>query len=183
MLIYVLVGVAVLIATLIGFIASRPERFVVSRSEVIAAPAEVIFGQVNDLHKWEPWSPWEKLDPHCKRTFEGAPAGVGAVYGWLGDPKTVGSGRMTILESVPAEKIVIKLEFFTPFKGLAVCDFVFTPQGEKTKVTWSMRGTCNFMAKAMHLVMNMDKMIGTQYAKGLADLKVVVEGEKSGAGK
>ncbi len=177
MLLYILIGVAVLVALLIAFIATRPDAFVVSRSEVMAVSPAAVFAHVNNLRKWEPWSPWEKLDPGLKRTFEGPEAGVGAVYNWLGDPKNVGSGRMTILESRPAELVLIKLEFFTPFKGEGICDFVFTPEGEKTKVTWSMRGTCNFMAKAMHLVMNMDKMIGTQYAKGLADLKVLVEGK------
>jgi hypothetical protein len=42
-------------------------------------------------------------------------------------------------------------------------------------VTWSMTGQNNFMAKAIHLFMNMDKMIGRQFEKGLAEMKSVVE--------
>ena len=42
-------------------------------------------------------------------------------------------------------------------------------------VTWSMLGKNNFMSKAFHLVMNMDKMVGGDFEKGLASLKGVVE--------
>ena len=42
-------------------------------------------------------------------------------------------------------------------------------------MTWSMSGDKNFMAKAIHLFMNMDKMIGGQFEKGLAEMKSIVE--------
>ncbi len=175
MVTYVLIGIAVLMVLLVVFVATRSNEFHVARSVTINAPAGVVFGHVNDLRKWRAWSPWEKVDPEMKRTYEGAEAGEGAVYSWDGN-KNVGSGRMTILESVEGALVRIRLEFFTPFKGLATSDITFKEEGGKTVVTWSMRGEKNFMAKAMHLLINMDKMIGGQYEKGLADLKVVAEG-------
>ncbi len=45
----------------------------------------------------------------------------------------------------------------------------------KTAVTWSMFGEKNFMAKAVHLFMNMDKMIDGQFEQGLANMKSIVE--------
>jgi hypothetical protein len=38
-----------------------------------------------------------------------------------------------------------------------------------------MVGRNNVMAKAVHLFMNIDKMVGGQFEKGLAQMKSVVE--------
>jgi uncharacterized protein YndB with AHSA1/START domain len=129
---------------------------------------------VNDFHKWEAWNPWGKLDPAMKESYEGAPAGVGAVYTWTGNSQ-VGEGRMTITESRPNELIRIKMEFLKPFAATSTAEFTFRPEGNRTTVTWTMEGTNNFMAKAVHLVMNMDRMIGGQFEKGLAAMKSVAE--------
>jgi hypothetical protein len=87
----------------------------------------------------------------------------------------VGEGRMTITESRPSDLIRIKLEFFQPFAGTSIAEFTFKPGGNQTAVTWSMAGENNFMAKAIHLFMNMEKMIGGQFEKGLAQMKSVAE--------
>ena len=110
-----------------------------------------------------------------KQTYEGAPAGVGAIYKWVGNNQ-VGEGRMTITESRPSELIRIKLEFYKPFAATNTAEFTFKPAANPTAVTWSMTGSKNFMAKAIHLFMNMDKMIGGQFEKGLASMKSIVEG-------
>ena len=87
---------------------------------------------------------------------------------------------MTILECRPDELIRIKLEFFKPFKGTNTAEFTFVPQGDnQTQVTWAMFGPKNFIAKALHMVCSMDKMIGGQFEKGLANLKAVVSSEWS----
>ena len=109
-----------------------------------------------------------------KQTYEGAPAGTGAIYSWVGN-KEVGEGRMTMTESRPSDLIRIKLEFFKPFAATNIAEFTFKPEGNQTAVTWSMTGENNFMAKAIHLFMNMDKMIGGQFEKGLAQIKSLVE--------
>ena len=101
-------------------------------------------------------------------------AGTGAIYTWAGN-KEVGEGRMTIIESRPSDLIRVKLEFFKPFAATNIAQFTIKPEGNQTVVTWSMTGQNNFMAKAIHLFMNMDKMIGGQFEKGLAEMKSVVE--------
>src|SRR6266850_5363974 len=93
MLSNILIGLAVLVVVFIIVVATRPDSFRVTRSITIPAPAEVVFAQVNDLHKWEAWNPWGKLDPAMKQAYEGAPAGAGAVYTWAGN-RQVGEGRM-----------------------------------------------------------------------------------------
>jgi carbon monoxide dehydrogenase subunit G len=128
---------------------------------------------VNDFHNWQAWSPWAKMDPTAKNSFAGTPSGEGALFSWAGNNK-VGEGRMTIMESRPSESIRIKLEFLKPFQATNTAEFTFQPTGEGTLVTWSMSGKNSFMAKAVVLVMNCDKMVGGQFEQGLANLKDVV---------
>src|SRR5882724_8090568 len=174
MLQIILIAFAVIVVVLVSIVALQPSDFRVARSATISAPPPAVFAQVNDFHKWEAWNPWGKIDPAMKQTYEGAPAGVGAIYTWVGN-KNVGEGRMTLTESRPSDLIRIKLEFFKPFAGTNIAEFTFKPEGNQTAVTWSMAGKNNFMAKAIHLFMNMDKMIGGQFEKGLASMKSVVE--------
>ena len=146
----------------------------VTRSATIQAPANVVFEQINDFHKWAAWSPWGKLDPAMKVTYTGPDAGMGAVYYWVGN-KDVGEGRMTILESRPAELVRIKLEFIQPFASAADTEFTVKPDGSGVTVTWLMSGENGFVSKAAGLVQSMDKMIGPDFEKGLAQLKTVAE--------
>ncbi|HEY2990267.1 MAG TPA: SRPBCC family protein [Candidatus Binatia bacterium] len=170
----ILIVLAVVVAALVIIVALQPSEFRVARSATISAPAPVVFAQVNDFHKWEAWNPWGKIDPAMKQSYAGALAGTGAIYTWAGN-KEVGAGRMTIIESRPNDLIRIKLEFFKPFAGTSIAEFTFKPEGNQTAATWSMAGDNNFMAKAVHLFMNMDKMVGDQFDKGRAQLKSVAE--------
>ena len=170
----ILIAAAAIVVLFVIVVATRPSDFRVTRAARIAAPAEVVFANVNDLHKWEVWSPWAKMDPAAKSSFSGPESGPGASMTWSGNNK-VGEGRMTITDSHPHEVIQIKLEFLRPFKATNAAEFTFKPEGGQTQVTWSMSGKNNFMAKAIHLCINMDKMIGGQFERGLADLKSVAE--------
>jgi len=178
MLKIILIGLAALVVLFLLAVALQPSEFRIIRSATIAAPPAVVFEQINDLHKWNAWSPWAKLDPNSKITFDGAPAGVGASSAWVGN-KEVGEGRMTITESKPGELILMRLEFVKPFVGTNITEFTFKPEGAGTAVTWSMSGHNNFIGKAMGLIMNCDKMVGGQFEKGFANLKAVVEPAKN----
>ena len=96
----IVIALIVIIAAFLVIVAIQPSEFRVERTTTIAAPADAVFAQVNDLHKWDAWSPWAKLDPAMKQSYEGAPAGVGAVYTWAGNAH-VGEGRMMLTESPP----------------------------------------------------------------------------------
>jgi uncharacterized protein YndB with AHSA1/START domain len=174
MLIKILIGLAALVVLLVLVVALQPSEFRITRTTTVAAPPSAVFAQVNDFHKWEAWSPWAKLDPAARNTFDGAPAGSGAVFAWAGNSK-VGEGRMTITESRPNELVRIRLEFMKPFAATNTAEFTFKPDGERTAVTWSMFGHNNFIGKAVCLVMNMDKTLGGEFDKGLAAMKSVAE--------
>ncbi len=170
----ILLGLVVIVVILVVVIALQSSTYHVERTATINAPPAVVFAQVNDFHKWNAWSPWAKLDPAMKQTFEGAPAGNGAVYTWSGN-KEVGEGRMLITESHPSDLVKIKLDFLRPFAASSNTVFSFRPEGNETKVTWAIDGDKNFIAKAFHLFMNIDKMVGGDFEKGLAQMKSVAE--------
>ncbi|WP_425615549.1 SRPBCC family protein [Anatilimnocola sp. NA78] len=172
----VIVG-SVLLVLVVGFliaVAMQPSTYSITRSAKMNAPPEVVFAQVNNFQNWKAWSPWEKLDPEMKRTFDGPEAGTGAKYGWSGNDK-VGEGAMTITDSQPSEKILIKLEFKRPMVSECPTSFQFTPDGAGTEVTWTMNGENNFTGKAFCLLMDMDKMVGGDFEKGLASMKEILE--------
>lgn len=174
MLVKALLALAVLMVVFLLIVAMRPADFRVTRSTTISAPPATVFAQVNDFHKWDAWSPWAKLDPACRNTFEGAAAGQGAIFAWDGN-KQVGAGRMTMTESRPNDLIRISLEFLKPFQASNTAEFTFKPEGPQTTVTWSMFGKNNFMSKAVGLFMDCDKMVGDQFENGLANMKSIVE--------
>ncbi len=164
----------VAIAIILILAATKPDRFSFQRATTVKAPPERIFLLINDFHQWGTWSPYENKDPAMKRSYSGEASGKGAVYAWEGN-KNVGSGRMEILDASAPAKIVIKLDFFTPFEGHNTAEFTMLPQGDATNVTWLMHGPLPFMGKIMHVFINMDRMIGKDFGIGLANLKRLAE--------
>ena len=164
----------VMIAALLVFIFTRPNTYHVERSATIATAADPAFVLVNNFRRWQDWSPWGKIDPRMKVSYSGADSGAGAIYHWVGN-KDVGEGQMAILESVPNEKIAIKLDFIKPFASTSVATFAFAKAPAGTQVTWSMDGDQSFTTKAISLFMSMDQAVGKDFEKGLAQLKTRAE--------
>jgi len=168
--------IAAVVLALIGIINMQPSDFRVTRQVSISAPAATVFAQVNDFHNWIAWSDWEK-HPSITRTYDGPSAGTGAVYSWV---SKMGEGRMTILESRPSELVTVKLENLKPMACTNLSEFTFKseggqPAGNNTVVTWTMTGSKNFIMKAFGMAMNMDKMLGGDFEKGLAAMKSIAE--------
>jgi hypothetical protein len=174
MLTPILITVAVVVVLFVIVLSLKSNDFQVSRSVKVTAPVAKAFEQVNDLHRMNVWNPWLNLDPAIKQTYDGAESGVGAIYSWDGN-KNVGAGRQTIVETKPSEFVRLKLEFFRPFKGTNEVIFTIVPEGNQTVVTWSMTGQLNIVTKIMGLFCSMDKMCGSSFEKGLADMKKIVE--------
>ncbi|PTQ69793.1 SRPBCC family protein [Pseudomonas sp. GV071] len=171
MLSFIVIAVLVVVAVLLLVVSRQSDSFHVERSRTIAAPMAEVFAQVNDFHLWQEWSPWAKLDPAMQVTYSGPNSGVGAVQSWVGNNQ-VGQGSSTIVESRPNELIRMKLQFLKPFQANNDVAFTFVPEGDKVRVTWAMSGPKNFLVKAMHMVMDVDKMCGQAFEQGLAQLEV-----------
>lgn len=173
MLMYIVIGLAVIIASILIAASIKPNTVHYERSIVINAPPEKILQHIADFHKWMAWSPWDKLDPNMKRDYAGAAQGIGAKYAWSGNGKA-GEGTMEILEA-GTNGVKIDLRFAKPFKSDCTTQFHFTAQNNATNVRWTMDGPNTFIGKIFSLFMNMDKMIGKDFENGLAGLKAEAE--------
>jgi hypothetical protein len=168
--------VVVAIAIFLAYASTKPNIFRIERTTSIKAPPAVIFAYFNDFHRWGAWSPYEHRDPDMKRTYSGPESGVGSIYEWSGD-RNIGSGRIEILEATPPSKIVIKLDFLTPFEAHNTGEFTMVPKGDATEVTWAMYGPATLMSKVMSTIINMDRMVGGDFETGLANLKAAAESQ------
>jgi uncharacterized protein YndB with AHSA1/START domain len=164
----------VLIAGVLIYAATQPDAFRVQRTASIKAPPEKIFAILDDFHRSESWSPYEKKDPAMKRTFSGATSGKGSVYEWDGN-KDIGKGRMEITESSPPSRLTMTLDFIKPFEAHNIVDFTLEPRGDSTEVTWAIHGPMPYLSKVMCVFFSMDRMVGGDFEAGLAALKTVAE--------
>jgi uncharacterized protein YndB with AHSA1/START domain len=151
-----------------------PDTYTVERTKTVNAPADKVYAQIVDFHNWRNWSPWDDLDPDMQRSYSGPDAGVGAEYSWSGNRKA-GEGRMEITDAVEPSSVQIALEFLKPFKSSSTTTFNLKPQGKATEVTWTMTGPKTLMTRVMGVFKSMDKMIGPDFEKGLAQLKGTAE--------
>ena len=174
MFVNALLVIAVLLAALLIYAATRPDTFRIERSIGIQATPEKVFALINDLRAWSRWSPWERKDPGMQRSFSGPDSGQRAAYAWEGN-KNVGTGRMEIVEASPPSLIVIKLDFMKPFKAHNTVEFSVQPQGTATQVTWAMFGPMPYLSKLMTTFFSMDKMCGKDFEAGLSQLKAAAE--------
>lgn len=171
---YVVLGLAALVAVVVAYAARRPDTFRVARSIGIAAPPEAIFPLINDLRKFSTWSPYDKKDPDMTRAFSGPESGTGQRYDWEGDSK-VGKGWLVITNSSEPSQVDIDLNMLKPMKVTNQVTFTLVPEGTTTTVTWAMQGRLPLFAKVLHLFMDIDRMCGDDFAAGLATLKAMTE--------
>ncbi len=170
----VLVGLIATIGSFVALILLQPSDYQVTRTTTVAAPAQEVFAQIDDFHRWQAWSPWAERDPKVKTSFQGPSSGKGAVFAWSGNNE-VGEGRMTLMESQPGALVKIRTDFVKPFVGTSYSDFTLKPDGDGTSLTWSMSGQNDFIGKAICLFVSMDKVLGGEMAKGLAGIKRIAE--------
>ena len=180
----VLIILAVLIALILVLIAiasRRPSEMQIARRASNNATPEAVYARVIDFRRWTEWSPWEGADPDLQRTYSGAEIGAGSVYAWSGNRKA-GAGRMQITDASAPRSVDIQLDFTKPFKATnhVRIDIARTDRG--SDLTWTMTGTNNIASKVMGLMVNMDKMIGADFERGLAKLGTEAEKDNGAAG-
>lgn len=143
--------------------------YTVTRSKTIPAPPERVYPLIADFHQWTRWSPWEDVDPGMERAYSGNGEGVGAIYAWSGNRKA-GAGRMEIDKAVENRLVEVALEFSKPFKSSNRTTFTLTPVRDDTEVTWQMVGPRPLVMRIFGFVLNMEKMVGGDFEKGLTRL-------------
>jgi hypothetical protein len=171
----IILGVlALAIVALLLMASMKPDTFSLERSVIIEAPAERIFGLIDDFRQWEGWSPWAKIDPAMKTVFAGPATGPGSSYAWEGNNK-VGKGEMEITASSSPTQVTLRLHFIKPFEATNTTEFIIEPAASGHRVRWKMSGAQPFTSKMFAVVVDMDKMIGRDFDKGLAAMKALAE--------
>jgi len=149
-----------------------PKKLQIEVEETIDAPPHLVYNLVNDLKKWQDWSPWLELDSNVVYTYTKKTEGVSASSTWKGNSK-VGEGTQTIKESILGEKIKMALEF-AGVDGISYANWHFKEDGKKTKVSWDFDGSeTAFPFRIFNLLMKGG--LKKSYKKGLTGLKNMAE--------
>jgi len=170
------IGIALALAVLaiVGFAALQPADYTISREITINAPAEKIYPYLNNSKLAEQWGPWPEVDPNAKMTYSGPDAGPGSKASWDSSGQ-LGTGSATISESVPNQKVVIQLEYSKPMGMTQLSEYLVRSSGNQSVVTWKVSGKNTLPGRIMCIFINMDKMVGGMFEKGLSNLKTLVE--------
>lgn len=173
-LIWFAAALAMFIVAMLLFAARRPDTFEVSRSMTINAPAERIYPLIANLKVMNTWNPFVQPDPAIKIDCSGPEIGKGAAHSWQGN-RNVGEGRIEITDAVAPKSVDMRLLMKKPMKADNSVSFTIAPNGSGSIVTWSMSGRQPFIGKLVTLFINCDSMVGSQFEKGLAKLKLIAE--------
>lgn len=175
----ILIGFIIFIALFCIIGLFLPGKSHIERSTQINAPVDTVFNLVGNLKNWEKWSPWHKMDPEMKITYTGPESGTGAAYAWDSGKWSVGSGKLTIGEYIPNQKIETLMNFMED-ESTTKGGFLFTPADNGTQITWyvdidgkEQGGIHNVTGGWMKLMM--DGMMKKHFDDGLANLKAEAE--------
>jgi len=166
------IGIVVAVGALVAYAATKPDSFRVVRSLTIGAPPDRVFALINDMRGFNRWNPYERKDPGSG-TYGRTQVGIGASYAW--DSPKLGRGAMTIVDAAAPGKVVMRLDFETPFKAQNSATFTIVPHDGGAEVSWAMEGPAPLVTKVMDTVIGMDKMVGSDFEEGLRNLKEIAE--------
>lgn len=176
-MLHVLAAVVLVLAAgagvLLAVAASRPDSFHVGRSTSVMAPPEAIFRLVNDLRAFNTWNPFVAGTPDATLVYRGPQAGPGATVAF--GPGRSGTGTLAITQATPTSQVIMHLDMERPLGAHNRIEFTLQPEGAATRVTWTMQGGVPLLGKVVHLLIDMDSMVGRQFEKGLSDLKAIAE--------
>ncbi len=167
-ILYVLLAI---IAILVIAVFAISEKFTFEKSIVINAPAEKVYAHISSTKAFNEWNPWLKMDPALKMEYSGTSGEIGDKYCWKSEKQEVGNGCQEITALVPNQKQSTKMVF--EGMGDAYSDIILTPQGNQTKVTWTLDSELERPKNLMKIFMTgaMDK----SYGEGLKTLKEICE--------
>jgi effector-binding domain-containing protein len=166
----------VAIVVVLGYMVGSPST-VVQRSAQVEAPPDLIFPHVASLRRMHTWSPWKAMEQGQVNRWEGEDGAIGSIQYWEGDTVGKGSQRITAVE--PGRYVETELKFLEPWEATSQVRIDLEPEGAGTKVTWTMAQENNFMGRVMSVFLDLDRMIGNDFEKGLAGLKAVAEAEQA----
>ena len=178
MILKITISLVIILVIFLGYVSTRSSEFDYVRSGVIKASPEEIFPYISNLRKGELWSPYEKLDPNMKKTFNGVDGTVGSSMDFEGN-RDAGSGRLEIMNIVPNQSVELKLTMTEPIKVENVVIYTLTSENDGTRFSWSMKGDSGFLGKLVGVFIDCEKMLAGQFSEGIENLKNYIEKNKA----
>jgi hypothetical protein len=171
LLLRIIAGLAIVVLLLVAVAFLFPREYRIERSLAMKAKPDAVLPQIADLRAWKSWSAWHQRDPDMKLSYSAQTTGVGAWSAW--DSKKEGNGKMTITGQMPT-KVDYALEFLdVGMKALGTMELAPEPGG--VRVVWSTTGDLGMNPVNRWFGLFLDKLIGTDFERGLANLKQIVE--------
>ena len=162
------------LAAFVVYVASKPPEYLIFREVSVQTSPERVFPLINNSREMGRWMPWSETDPQMKMSYSGPEAGVGSKASWESLGK-MGVGSSTISESIANRLVKFDLQYLKPFEMRQAAEISIQPLGARSVVRWSVSGHNNFIGRSLCVFMNMDKMVGGSFEKGLAKLKAIAE--------
>ncbi|MGE0532092.1 MAG: SRPBCC family protein [Hyphomonadaceae bacterium] len=173
-------GLLLVIALVLGALFAvgtflLPNSLEVTRTVTVERPRAAVFAMVNDLRIAKEWSPYYARDPDADYTFNGDP-GAGQTMRWVSDVREVGSGRMSIVDSVHNEEVQSILEMGE--RATLNADMLLRRVEGGTAVNWTVTAECgegwiNVPCRYMNLILR--GVVQKELDNGLARLKTLAE--------
>jgi hypothetical protein len=168
-----LIGVG-LIAAFLVYVGFQSPDYVISREIAIQAPAEKIFPYLNNSKLFESWGPFKADDPTAQMNYSGPDEGVGSKTSWDSQGR-LGTASATIVESVPLQKVGVRIEYLKPMQMIQDSEYLLRANGAESIVTWKVSGKNGFAGRLYCVFVNLDQKLGGMFEKGLSNLKTIVE--------
>ncbi len=169
-----LVFISIIVVFLV-YVSFQPNEMIIAREITMNATPEVIFPHINNSEKADAWMPWRESDPAVKLAYSGPKEGVDSKSSWTSTGK-MGTGEAVVVESIPNQIVKIQLTYTKPMVMSQLAEISLIPtEGGRTLVRWSVSGNNNFISKIFGVLMNVEKMVGSEFEKGLLKLKNTVE--------
>lgn len=170
-----IIGFGLFIIIFLVYVALLPSEMHISRELEMKATSNIVFPHINNSEKANAWMPWSESDPDVKTTYSGPSEGMGSKSSWTSTGK-MGVGEAIIIESFYNFRVKTKLTYTKPMEMTQIATITLTrTPNETTIVRWEVSGQNNFLGRLFCVFMNMDKMVGGEFEKGLAKLKSIVE--------
>ncbi len=123
-------GIVAVLALVIGLVL--PSHRHVSESVETNRKMTIVYDTVNNLRRFKDWNPLVLRDPQMQLNVTGPEAGVGARLDYVSNEGRIGKGSWEIVDSVPNEKVVIKVE--DPARGDdKTVQFLLEPTGKNNR--------------------------------------------------
>ncbi len=166
---------AIVVLVLIAGLFVKKEMHA-EREVVINKPKGEVFSYVKLLKNQNDYSKWGTMDPAMKKEFKGTDGTIGFVSAWESQNSEVGKGEQTITAIKDGERIDYDIHFIKPMESNATAYMITEPVAENsTKIKWGFNGKMAYPFNVMRLFMDMDNMIGADFAAGLTNLKTKLE--------